>query len=1074
MRVAMLPHISHFRGEESGIKRVVSAYFRYLPQYGVELVDPSASYDMLAGHAGMAPETDVCHCHGLYWTADYPASQWEWKANQSVIASARAAKVVTVPSEWVAETFMRDMRFKPQVVPHGIEWAEWQEPCEQSDYVLWNKNRTGDVCDPEPLMELARRFRRGRFVSTFVGKNNVPSNIQVTGVIPHDQMKLLVKSAMVYLATTKETFGIGTLEAMAAGIPVLGFAHGGILDMVQHGVNGYLAKPGDIDDLVEGLNYCVKYRDVLGANGRELARAFTWEAVAEQVASIYRDALVESLATAAIIIPSYKYAEKVGGAIKSAVEQDYPLLRQIIVVDDGSDDGGATRGVVEEWATKDPRVRYVWQSNAGVANARNRGIAEVPNAKYVCCLDADDAIGPKFLSTCIRALEQNRKLGIAYTGLYYRTPSGDEGLSPWPSQFNYDDQLQGKNQIPTCCVFRREMWKRLGGYRQRYAPSGAGEEDAEFWLRAGAYGWDARMVGTAIEFQKTYNDIKRAMGRPPTEKDIAAHGIKTSYWNGLLDECFHYSWQSGRVSGDKKHAVTDWRGMHPWVKDGLHPFASMATPQNHAHAVRQYDQPTISVVIPVGPGHESLLINALDSLESQTFRKWEAVVIWDSKEKVPDLVADAYPYVRWNFTGGETGAGNARNIGGYDARGPLLLFLDADDALRPDALAVLLAAFEERGTNVAVYSDYIGKSVVDDPSRLAHNLQSRIYHYDEKTHLATIGYKALDYECEKAQQQPDGVYPYLWCNITTLFPRAWFVEAGGFDEAMPTWEDVDFWWRLARMGKCFVKVAEELLVYSFHTGSRRDLGVGMHADVIAYLNDKYKGVEKMPCGSCGGRRASSTPASVPQVNPQSKTVTFAASMNDEDWVLCTYQSPNRGDHQVYGAAVFPNQLVGIPMVKTRQGYRINYHYHGGGERFLVHKADIQAAGNLFSPVRDAIRVEEPTKPKPPEPSPIAPADDGLPDDYSPGKLEPVIAGKTIELKAPDPLETSDDPFDLQRLPGVGATIAQNMRVAGIESLQDILNAGEDGLAAIDGIGKARARVIIGALRRFTEERDAFA
>jgi len=45
------------------------------------------------------------------------------------------------------------------------------------------------------------------------------------------------------------------LEAIACGIPVLGFNIGGLPDMVVHKKNGYLAKPFEIDDLIFGLNY---------------------------------------------------------------------------------------------------------------------------------------------------------------------------------------------------------------------------------------------------------------------------------------------------------------------------------------------------------------------------------------------------------------------------------------------------------------------------------------------------------------------------------------------------------------------------------------------------------------------------------------------------------------------------------------------------------------------------------------------------------------------------------------------------------------------------------------------------
>ncbi len=293
IKVRMVPHVDEFGKEENGVRRVVEAYFRHLPKFGIELVERDTTrddFDILAVHAGTySGPAEVAHLHGLYWSADYEAQAWEWRTNAQVIQSIRHAKEITVPSSWVAETFQRDMRIDPHVIGHGIDWDAWQGIRECRHHILWNKIRTRDVCDPEPVKELALRFPDETFVSTF--KLWDIDNIQDTGVIPFPEMREYVMSAGVYLSTTKETFCIGNLEAMASGVPVLGFANGGNLIMVEHGVNGYLATPGDYDDLAEGLAYCLKYRKQLGDNGREMARKWTWEAACEAVAGVYRKAL---------------------------------------------------------------------------------------------------------------------------------------------------------------------------------------------------------------------------------------------------------------------------------------------------------------------------------------------------------------------------------------------------------------------------------------------------------------------------------------------------------------------------------------------------------------------------------------------------------------------------------------------------------------------------------------------------------------------------------------------------------------------------------------------------------------
>lgn len=326
MKVLMLPHLSDFKdpGSESGIRRVIEAYFKHLPQFGCEMLDKgSENYDVLAVHAGCYSdykfnEPMCCHNHGLYWSAMYDCSNWEYGANANVIRSIRYAKEVTVPSSWVAETFKRDMHFTPHVVSHGIDWDEWQGNIIDDGFIIgYNKNRRGaDVCNPEVADELARRFSSIGFVNTFSNSDSIP-NIRLTGLVSHNEMKYIVKTCSVYVSTVKETGGIGILEAMAAGKPVLGFREGGILDWCEHGVNSYLAQPGNVDDLEQGLHYCLEHRFTLGANAREAARQFTWEKAAEKVAGVYGLIVKEEEIPTHIDLSLYKVTDDISQEVQS-------------------------------------------------------------------------------------------------------------------------------------------------------------------------------------------------------------------------------------------------------------------------------------------------------------------------------------------------------------------------------------------------------------------------------------------------------------------------------------------------------------------------------------------------------------------------------------------------------------------------------------------------------------------------------------------------------------------------------------------------------------------------------------
>ena len=307
IKVLMRPHVSEVQNQSNGIARVIEGYFAHLKEFDIELVEPDATtYDLVAAHAGITgSECDVAHLHGLYWTADYNASDWEWHVNSRVIEACRSAKIITVPSAWVSEPFQRDMRISPVVVPHGIDWQDWQHKQENRGYVLYAKNRNLDACDNSILDVLLLRFPDVQFVSTlptqqnsgFINSPMWPKNFRLLpggSKTPHDEMKGFIQRAGIYLSVARETFGITVLEAMASGKPVLGWNWGGNTQLVQHGINGYLAKPNDIDDLCEGLNYCLKYAKRLGSNGRELAKQWTWAKACSKVAEVYKLAVVDN------------------------------------------------------------------------------------------------------------------------------------------------------------------------------------------------------------------------------------------------------------------------------------------------------------------------------------------------------------------------------------------------------------------------------------------------------------------------------------------------------------------------------------------------------------------------------------------------------------------------------------------------------------------------------------------------------------------------------------------------------------------------------------------------------------
>jgi len=114
-----------------------------------------------------------------------------------------------------------------------------------------------------------------------------------------------------------------------------------------------------------------------------------------------------------VVIPLFNKAPHIRRTLDSVLAQTY-LPDEIIVVDDGSTDGGAD--IVEK--IKCPLIKLVRQENQGRWFATNRGISEA-TGELIATLDADDAWKPLFLEVVL-SLRKKYPLAGAYGTAYER------------------------------------------------------------------------------------------------------------------------------------------------------------------------------------------------------------------------------------------------------------------------------------------------------------------------------------------------------------------------------------------------------------------------------------------------------------------------------------------------------------------------------------------------------------------------------------------------------------------------------------------------------------------------------
>jgi D-inositol-3-phosphate glycosyltransferase len=149
----------------------------------------------------------------------------------------------------------------------------------------------GDEVTPDPLRtpEIAR-------LQTVAREEGVDRLVTFAGRRDREVLRYYYSAADLFVTMPwYEPFGITPVEAMACGTPVIGARVGGIQWTVVDGETGFLVEPRDVDGLGARMAQALGNKGRLKEMGlKSIRRAnahFRWDAITEQIASAYEDAL---------------------------------------------------------------------------------------------------------------------------------------------------------------------------------------------------------------------------------------------------------------------------------------------------------------------------------------------------------------------------------------------------------------------------------------------------------------------------------------------------------------------------------------------------------------------------------------------------------------------------------------------------------------------------------------------------------------------------------------------------------------------------------------------------------------
>lgn len=256
-------------------------------------------------------------CKILESQSEFDLSRAIWYRKHKAFLKIRNLVLVGV-SRWISECARKSSLFKGRkvlTIPNPIDTEVFKPSDKREARRLWNLPQdkrivlfgaVGATSDPRKgfreLSEALSRIDRKDIELVIFGSDE-PKNPPRFGFKTHyvgtidDEVRLstLYSSADVMVVPSlQESFGQTASEALACGTPVVAFGCTGLLDIVDHKINGYLAKPFDPSELAYGIEWILdnpNYERMRERAREKVLREFEKSIVAERYKKLYEDLL---------------------------------------------------------------------------------------------------------------------------------------------------------------------------------------------------------------------------------------------------------------------------------------------------------------------------------------------------------------------------------------------------------------------------------------------------------------------------------------------------------------------------------------------------------------------------------------------------------------------------------------------------------------------------------------------------------------------------------------------------------------------------------------------------------------
>ncbi len=124
------------------------------------------------------------------------------------------------------------------------------------------------------------------------------NSVEFLGFVDHSELPGLLFTFDIFaMPSIEESFGVAAIEASATGLPVVTSRAGGLPEVVEDGVTGFLAERGNVDELAARLEKLItdpQLRFIMGKAGRKFVEEkYRWNDNLNSMKKLYEKILAE-------------------------------------------------------------------------------------------------------------------------------------------------------------------------------------------------------------------------------------------------------------------------------------------------------------------------------------------------------------------------------------------------------------------------------------------------------------------------------------------------------------------------------------------------------------------------------------------------------------------------------------------------------------------------------------------------------------------------------------------------------------------------------------------------------------